>query len=73
MTEAQVTAFLRRIACPTLLLRAVPGMDVPAGFFEARLASIADLRLVERPGGHHIHLDDPTSVAEVVSSFLHAP
>jgi pimeloyl-ACP methyl ester carboxylesterase len=73
MSEAQVTAFLRRIACPTLLLRAVPGMPVPSDYFEARAACIADLRLVERPGGHHIHLDDPATVAELVSSFLHAP
>jgi len=71
MTEAQVTAFLRQIACPTLLLRAVPGMHVPPEYFTARIACIADLRLVERPGGHHIHLDDPAGVAELVSGFLH--
>ena len=71
MTEPQVPAFLRAIACPTLLLRAVPGMHVPPDYFEAGAACIADLRLTERPGGHHVHLDDPASVAEVVSAFLH--
>ena len=71
LTESQVTAFLKQIACPTLLLRAIPGMAVSEDYFAARVACIADLRLVERPGGHHLHLDDPTPVAELVSSFLH--
>jgi len=71
LTEPQVAAFLRKIACPALLLRAVPGMTMPEDYFTARIAGIADLRVVERPGGHHIHLDDPVGVAELVSAFLH--
>lgn len=73
LTEAQVEAFLRAITCPTLLLRARPGIVVDAAFIEARLAWIADLTHVERPGGHHIHLDDPETVAAVVGPFLRAP
>lgn len=71
LTEPQVAAFLRKIACPALLLRAVPGMPVPEDYFTARIACIADIRVVERPGGHHVHLDDPAGVAELVSAFLH--
>lgn len=70
MTEAQVEAFLRAIACPTLLLRADPGMPVDAAYFARRLAWIADVTRVERPGGHHLHLDDPETVAAVVGPFL---
>lgn len=73
LTEAQVEAFLRAITCPTLLLRARPGIAVEAVFLEARLTWIADLTRVERPGGHHIHLDDPETVADVVGPFLRAP
>jgi pimeloyl-ACP methyl ester carboxylesterase len=72
MTESHVEAFLRAIACPTLLLRAVPGMAVDPRHLEKRLTAIRDLQLVERPGGHHLHLDDPASVAEVVAPFLQA-
>ena len=71
MTEPQVHAFLRAITCPTLLLRAVPGMDMPQEGFERRVACIADLRVEQRPGGHHLHLDEPVMVAELVSAFLH--
>ena len=71
LTEPQVAAFLRKITCPALLLRAVPGMPVPSDYFTARIACIADLRVAQLPGGHHVHLDDPTSVAELVSAFLH--
>lgn len=72
MTESHVEAFLRAIACPTLLLRAVPGIVVDPRYLERRLTAIKDLQLVERPGGHHLHLDDPASVAEVVAPFLRA-
>ncbi len=72
MTEPQVHAFLRAITCPTLLLRAVPGITMPQDYFERRLACIANLRVEERPGGHHLHLDEPAMVAELVSTFLHA-
>jgi pimeloyl-ACP methyl ester carboxylesterase len=70
MTEGQVEAFLRAIACPTLLLRADPGMPVDPAYFAARLAWIADATRVVRPGGHHVHLDDPETVAAVVGPFL---
>jgi pimeloyl-ACP methyl ester carboxylesterase len=70
MTEAQVEAFLRAITCPTLLLRGQPGMPVDEAYFTARLAWIADVTRVLRPGGHHLHLDDPQTVAAVVGPFL---
>lgn len=69
LSEPQVEAFLRAIACPTLLLRARPGMP-DAGLLAARLPWIADLTCAERPGGHHIHLDEPDVVAGLVGPFL---
>jgi pimeloyl-ACP methyl ester carboxylesterase len=70
MTEPQVEAYLRAIACPTLLVRAVPGMPADPAYFEGRAKAIADLTLVTRPGGHHLHLDAPEAVAAVVGPFL---
>ncbi len=70
MTEAQVEAFLRAIACPTLLLRAEPGMPADDAYFAERLGWIADLSRVVRSGGHHLHLDEPGTVAAVVGPFL---
>lgn len=73
LTEPQVEAFLRAIACPTLLLRAEPGMPIDAKYLEDRVRLIADLHLVRHPGGHHVHLDDPVGVAAHVLPFLQAP
>jgi YrbI family 3-deoxy-D-manno-octulosonate 8-phosphate phosphatase len=69
-TQAHVMAFLRRITCPTLVVRAERGYPFPPEMLADRLACLQDGRLVELPGGHHLHLDDPDPVAEVVRAFL---
>jgi pimeloyl-ACP methyl ester carboxylesterase len=73
LTEPQVEAFLRAITCPTLLLRAEPGMPIDQKYLEDRVALIRHLQLVRHPGGHHVHLDDPAGVAAHVLPFLQAP
>ncbi len=70
LTEAQVLAFLRAIACPTQLVRARPGMPADEARLAARVAALADVRAVEVAGGHHVHLDDPAAVAAIVGPFL---
>ncbi len=72
LNEAQVEAFLRAITCPTMLVRAVPGIVVAARYLEQRIGFIPHLQKVELPGGHHVHLDEPASVAEIVRPFLTA-
>lgn len=72
LTEAQVLAFLRAIACPTLVVRARPGMPVDEGLAASRMAAIAGATLVEIPGGHHVHLEDAAGVAAHVQRFLAA-
>lgn len=69
-TEPQVLAFLRRIACPTLLVLANEGLRMPEALLAARLEAFADLRRVEVEGRHHVHLDDPHRVAPHVAAFL---
>jgi pimeloyl-ACP methyl ester carboxylesterase len=68
--RGQVEAFLRAITCPTLLVRAEPGMPATEAYFAGRAALIADLTWSRLPGGHHVHLDDPAAVAAVVGPFL---
>ncbi|MGE0713237.1 MAG: alpha/beta fold hydrolase [Planctomycetota bacterium] len=73
ITEAHVHAFLRRIACPSLLVWAREGYPFdPQGIAE-RQACVPDLTVVELPGGHHLHMDDPARVAAEVAPFLAAP
>ncbi len=69
-TEPQVLAFLGRITCPTLLVRAQDGFRLGPERAAARRDAIATLQTVEVPGNHHVHLDAPQVVAPAVVAFL---
>lgn len=70
LSEAQVRAFLRRIACPTLLIAAKDGLPMPESF-EGRMEAVAGLRrLGFEKGGHHLHLDYPEMLASQVRKHL---
>lgn len=70
LTEAQVLAFFAEIACPTVVVRAQPGMTIDEALARSRLAAIAGATLAEVAGGHHAHLDDPAAVAAIVGPFI---
>ncbi len=69
-SEAHVLAFLRRIACPTLFVRADEGFTIDPARAQARVDAVPDLELVEVPGRHHVHLDAPQRVAPAVARFF---
>jgi pimeloyl-ACP methyl ester carboxylesterase len=70
LTEEQVLAFLARIACPTLLVRASEGLPFASQMYEGRAAAVKNLEVVEVPGRHHVHLDYPGRVASALQRFL---
>lgn len=70
MVEAQVIAFLRAIACPTLFVRAEDSHFADGPILDARLAAIANLEVASLPGGHHVHLERPETVAPIVAAFF---
>ncbi len=70
-TEAQVQAFVRRIKAPTLLVLGEKGMlatNYPQML--QRASYLADSEVVWLPGGHHLHMDHPKEVADVINDFL---
>ena len=69
-TEPQVLAFLERATPPALLVRPTSGWPIDEELLRPRLDAVPDLRTVEVDGGHHVHLSDPASVAELVGPFL---
>lgn len=69
LAETQVRAFLQQIACPTLLIQATQGLDIPEPY-SARENFVADLTKVEVEGRHHVHLDHPERVAQSIRRFL---
>ena len=69
LTEEQVEGFARAIRSPTLLLVGEQGMG-GQGHFEHRLAWIEGLQLARLPGRHHLHMESPAEVAQVIVAFL---
>lgn len=70
MTETQSSAILRGIRCPVLAV-VTPLLERYLGErLEQRIAALADVTLVRRPGGHHLHMDDPAAIAGPLHAFL---
>jgi pimeloyl-ACP methyl ester carboxylesterase len=70
LTEEHVLAFLGRIRCPVLAISAVAGWSHDREAGRKRFASIADVRVLQRPGEHHIHLNTPEVIADDIAGFL---
>lgn len=70
LTEEQVRAFMQRIECPILAIRAINGYPYPVEQFEGRRSFVRNLEIHQLAGGHHIHLDNPERVAQVINPFL---
>ena len=70
LTEAQVRAFLQRIAVPTLLVRGDRSTIFDQEKFSNRCTAVTGIEIVDLPGGHHLHLDNPESVAAAVNAFF---
>jgi pimeloyl-ACP methyl ester carboxylesterase len=71
-TEEQVLAFLKAIKCPTLVLRANQGWPFDLKMMGARIQVVPNLTLKYIDGGHHVHMDEADSVAQMINNFLSA-
>ena len=69
--EAFVRSWIRAIQAPTLVIAADPA---PAYFAadmrDGRLAQLRDGRLVVIPGSHHLHMEQPATIAAPLLAFL---
>ncbi len=70
LSEAHLLAFLRKIACPTLMLRPRDGWPVSEAFMRSRLDAITHAQLIEVDGGHHVHMDAPERVGPLLADHL---
>ena len=69
MTEPQAQAFLRNIDCEVLAISASHGHDNVKNHLTQRKQWIAHLQCTELPGGHHLHMDSTSAVAEVMRTW----
>jgi pimeloyl-ACP methyl ester carboxylesterase len=70
LTEEQVLAFFGRIACPTLLVRPKNGWPADPELMQRRIGAIDALRVADVDGNHHVHMQHPERVVDIVRSFL---
>jgi pimeloyl-ACP methyl ester carboxylesterase len=71
LAESQVMALLAALACPVRVLYADPAQPYfPEPVRMARLAAVPHAALTLVPGGHHLHMDQPARVAELLGPFL---
>jgi pimeloyl-ACP methyl ester carboxylesterase len=70
LTEEQVLAFLKRVEAPTILGLASEGLLQGWPDTKERTSVIPKIELVEFSGGHHLHLDNPQPVAQVINRFI---
>ncbi len=71
--EDELRAAFKAIKSPVCLIRAKQGVPYPEPIFQGRAESINNLSIYELEGGHHVHMDDPEPVANVVAGFLCDP
>ncbi|MZR61595.1 alpha/beta fold hydrolase [Alcanivorax sp. DP30] len=69
LTEEQVEGFVRAIKAPVCLVMGEQGMG-GNGMFSHRLEWLGDSEVVRLPGRHHLHMEEPQRVAQVINQFL---
>lgn len=71
MIEDQVRDLLQHIECPTRVIYADPPPPYfPEALRRARAALLRHGELVVLPGTHHLHMEDPATVAAAIGDFL---
>jgi pimeloyl-ACP methyl ester carboxylesterase len=71
MTEAQVEALVRGIACPTRVIFADPAQPyLPEPLRQARVDLLPRGECTVIAGSHHLHMEDPQAVAMAIGDFF---
>ncbi len=72
MAENQLREVISNIKAPTLLMEGSRGLlrTQMASYVQERKPLVANLQCHILEGGHHLHLQNPKSVAELVQAFL---
>lgn len=69
-SEAQVQAMLSAIQAPSLFIRALNGLLIKRPHITARCDCIQQLQVIDVPGGHHLHMENPQAVSAILQEFF---
>jgi pimeloyl-ACP methyl ester carboxylesterase len=72
MTPDQLHQVLADVQCPTLVIRADPGIELPEQDWQQRLSQVKNCKLKSLLGHHHIHADQPEVVGVTIKEFLNS-
>jgi len=73
LSEAQIDDLLAAIECPTQVIYATPAQPYyPEPLRSQRIGLLREGRLAVFPGTHHLHMEHPELVAEVIRGFIAA-
>lgn len=69
-SKAQMLSFIEKISAPVLVIEAEQGLMPHWDFLAQRYARTQDITVKRLAGGHHVHMDSPEPVAEIIRAFL---
>lgn len=70
LTEAQSSALMGAVVCPGLALYTDTLQRYLGERLDIRLRAMPGLRATQVAGGHHVHMDDPASLAGDIMNFI---
>jgi len=74
MTEPQIRALVQGIECPTRVIFADPAQPyLPDALRRERVALLQQGELIVLDGGHHLHMEQPETVAAAIGDFFTRP
>jgi pimeloyl-ACP methyl ester carboxylesterase len=69
MTEGQVLACLQGIRAKSCLIWASEGFEYNPKLMQKRVEAVSNLQVYSLEGGHHIHMEQPATVAKCLTEF----
>jgi pimeloyl-ACP methyl ester carboxylesterase len=71
-SEEQFAAYMARVRAPVLYIGSERPYQKDAALRGRQISRVKDIRYVEVPGGHYIHLENVDLVAELIQDFMQA-
>ena len=69
MTEMQVLSCLQHISAKTCLIWASKGFSFDSKLMQERINAVKNLKIEHLDGGHHIHMEQPEAVSQLLADF----
>jgi pimeloyl-ACP methyl ester carboxylesterase len=70
LTEGQLQPMIKNIKCPVLLIEADEGLFANNALIQARKSHFQMLETHKLSGGHHVHMEHPETVAQLIIDFV---